>query len=87
MANKKRAPPNFSWLESYRPSETEAVPGTEPEVATVSMAEELDSCSSNNCRDARPAHSIQMVDSTMSSPDVTIHRPSIATGICYLICY
>lgn len=80
MANKKRAPPNFSWLEVYNPQLVwESATGSDSEQPT-SAATELQP-SSQNCHDAIPAHLNHKSDSELSSPDVTAHRSSIATGI------
>ena len=82
MANKKRAPPNFSWLEVYNPQLVwESSSDSEP---VTSTATETDS-SSHNCHDAIPTHLNQKADSELSSPDVTAHRSSIATGITFFI--
>ena len=83
VANKKRAPPNFSWLETYHPTETEPDPDSEPTAA--STINEVES-STNNCHDGLPAHLNQKADSAVSSPDVTVHRSSIATGLVNWIC-
>jgi hypothetical protein len=82
VANKKRAPPNFSWLEVYNPQLVwESGSDSEP---VTSTATETDS-SSHNCHDAIPAHLNQKTDSELSSPDVTAHRSSIATGMTSLL--
>ncbi|EFX84231.1 hypothetical protein DAPPUDRAFT_209751 [Daphnia pulex] len=51
--------------------------GSDSEPLTSTAAE---TDSSNNCHDAIPAHLNQKADSELSSPDVTAHRSSIATG-------
>lgn len=88
VANKKRAPPNFSWLEVYHPSETERpASGTDLEPASVASTPNEVEPSSNHCHDAIPAHLNQKADSALSSPDITVHRSSIATGITLTVCF
>lgn len=77
VANKKRAPPNFSWLEVYNPQLVwESGSDTDPPSSSASEPQP----SSQNCHDAIPAHLNHKSDSEVSSPDVTAHRSSIATG-------
>lgn len=78
-ANKKRAPPSFSWLEVYHPSEAEPASGPEP-TSVASTPNEIEPASNVHCHDAIPSHLNQKADSALSSPDITVHRSSIATG-------
>lgn len=78
-ANKKRVTPDFSWMAAYHPKEVD------PSLVEAELAEAASETyeSGGPPRDAKQFQSIpdhKAVESTLSSPDMTVHRSSIATG-------
>lgn len=76
MANKKRTPPDFSWMSSYQPKEVD------PAVVEAELADAITENHQDGGGSLPTSESVtsSQKDSLLSSPDVTVHRSSIATG-------
>jgi len=78
-ANKKCGTPDFSWIDSYQPLKT----GSQCNSAVTTPSEEkkgLPHINSQKDTLNDDLHDLSVVDLTPSTPDVTAHRPSIASG-------
>lgn len=85
VAGKKRTPPDFTWMNSYQPKESsdqsaQLQHGVEGISSSVLNSNDDAGESEVDAAHHRLGGQQQKVDSTLSSPDVAVHRSSIATG-------
>ena len=82
VVSKKRTPPDFSWMNAYQPKETadlqqQGADDVSPVLKSNDDAGESEVDAAHHRLGGQPK-----VDSNLSSPDVAVHRSSIATGKC-----
>jgi hypothetical protein len=83
VVSKKRTPPDFTWMNAYQPKET-ADPAAVQQQGADNVSTVLKSNDDAGESEVDAAHhrlgGQPKMDSNLSSPDVAVHRSSIATG-------